>query len=85
MMGGKEGGRSKETCQREGGGGWVWGATGAADVNARPVPRNTVTGGRERRTNEREERESKAVEKGKRVCLHGRNEECWSPSLSSFG
>lgn len=48
MGGGKEGGRSKETCQREGGGAEFCARLGGAtDVKARPVPQNTMGEARE--------------------------------------
>lgn len=49
---GEKRGRLKETCQREGGGAlWVLCATGtgAADVKARPIPRNTDRGKKKRK------------------------------------
>lgn len=68
MDGGEKrgGGRSKETCQREGGGAEFCARLGPLMSRARAVPRNTEDGGRKRKdwTNEREELAQVRWEKG---------------------
>lgn len=72
MDGGERGGRSKETCQREGGGAlWVLCATGATDVNARPVPQIAREAEEDGQMNEKNR--AGKMEERTGSCLHGRN------------